>query len=200
MDPSYLLLLLLFIPLLFLSILSLIVRPRPVKIPIKNRHVFITGGSSGIGLSIALQSAADGSKISILARSRPKLEEARETIRLATGVEAAVFNADVRDASAVARAVEEAGDVDVLVCSHGVFVPKELEAQDLEEVKFIMDVNVMGTFHLVKAVLPAMKRRAKGTGVPASIAIVSSQAGQVRDLKLTNFFSFKKTIKFVKEI
>lgn len=165
---------------LLLLILSLIVRPCPSKIPIKSRHVFISGGSSGIGLALALRVAAEGARVSILARNPARLHQARDAIRLATGVEANTFAADVRDAEAVARAVEEAGPIDVLVCSHGVFVPQELEKQDIEEVKFMVDVNLMGTFHLIKAALPAMKRRLTETGLPGSIAIMSSQAGQVR--------------------
>ncbi|KAJ8497350.1 hypothetical protein OPV22_007902 [Ensete ventricosum] len=43
----------------------------------------------------------------------------------------------------------------------------------------MVEVNLMGTFHLIKAALPAMKQRGKETGLPASIAIMSSQAGQV---------------------
>ncbi|ONK71619.1 uncharacterized protein A4U43_C04F10550 [Asparagus officinalis] len=185
MDSPYLLLLLLIplVPLLFLLVLCFLVRPKSVKIPIKKRHVFITGGSSGIGLCIARQAAAEGARVSILARNLAKLEEARDIIRLATGVEVGIFSADVRDAEAVARAVEEAGPVDVLVCNQGIFTPKELELQDISEIRLMMEVNVMGTFHMIKAALPAMKRRVKETGVPASIALVSSQAGQVRFLK-----------------
>ncbi|KAG0474973.1 hypothetical protein HPP92_014659 [Vanilla planifolia] len=178
-SPYYLLLLIPVIPLSLILLLFLIARPRSTRIPIKGRHVFITGGSSGIGLSLARQAAAEGARVSILARNSKRLEEARETIRLATGVEVAIFSADVRDADAVARAVEEAGPIDVLICNHGVFLPLELEKQEIEEVKFMMDINVMGTFHLIKAALPGMKRRTRQSGVAASIAIVSSQAGQV---------------------
>ncbi|KAM7462706.1 hypothetical protein LguiA_030827 [Lonicera macranthoides] len=169
--------LLLLLPFSLLVFLFLIIRPRPAKVPIKNRHVFITGGSSGIGLALAHRAASEGARVSILARNQNKLDEAREAIKLSTGLEVAVFSADVRDYDAVKRAVEEAGDVDVLVCNQGVFVPEELESQSLEEVKFMMDVNVMGTFHLIKAALPGMKNRGdRGAG---SIAIMSSQAGQV---------------------
>ncbi|XP_010942950.2 3-dehydrosphinganine reductase TSC10A [Elaeis guineensis] len=159
--------------------LAFLVRPRPVRIPVKGRHVFITGGSSGIGLALARRAAAEGARVSILARSAARLNEAREAIRLATGVDVAVFSADVRDAEAVARAVEAAGPIDLLVCNHGVFTPQELEHQDLEDVRFMVDVNLMGTFHLIKAALPAMKQRARATKLPASISIMSSQAGQV---------------------
>ncbi|KAL0909992.1 hypothetical protein M5K25_020911 [Dendrobium thyrsiflorum] len=187
-SPSYFLLLIPILPLCLLFLLFLIVRPRPSRIPIKDRHVFITGGSSGIGLALARQVAAEGARVSILARSRKRLEEAREAIRLATGVEVTIFSADVRDAEEVARAIEEAGPIDVLVCNQGVFVPQELEKQELEEVKFMVDVNLMGTFHLIKAALPAMKRRTRETGLPASITLMSSQAGQDYHVHLINLF------------
>lgn len=166
------------VPLFLLLLLSLIVKPRSVKIPLKNRHIFITGGSSGIGLALALQAASEGAHVSILARGQRKLEEAKESIRLATGIEAGVFAADVRDSDAVRRAVDEAGPIDVLICNQGVFVAQELEKQELDEVKFMIDVNLMGTFNLIKAALPGMKNRHKDRG-PASIALMSSQAGQV---------------------
>lgn len=59
-DLSFLAICLLLLLLLFLKI---IVRPRSVKIPIKSRHVFITGGSRGIGLALARQSVVEGGDV-----------------------------------------------------------------------------------------------------------------------------------------
>ncbi|KAI6683743.1 hypothetical protein NL676_029656 [Syzygium grande] len=162
-----LILLLLLLPLSLLLLPSIIVRPRPVKIPLKNCHVFITGGSSGIGLALAHRSAAEGAR----------LEEARQAIRLATGIDVATFSADVCDFDAVRRAAEGAGPVDVLVVNQGVYVPGELDKQELDEVRFMIDVNLIGSFNMIKAFLPAMKARTDRR--PASIALMSSQAGQV---------------------
>jgi 3-dehydrosphinganine reductase len=159
-----------------LIILSFIVRPRSVTIPIKFRHVFITGGSSGIGLALAHRAVSEGAKVSILARSTEKLAEAKRSIQLATGVEVATFSADVRDYDAVSKAIDESGPIDVLIVNQGVFIGKELEKQSPEEVKFMIDVNLTGSFNVIKAALPAMKAR-EGRG-PASISLVSSQAGQ----------------------
>ncbi|KAK4790195.1 hypothetical protein SAY86_017499 [Trapa natans] len=169
--------LLLLTPFILLAVLFFIVRPYPVKIPIKNRHVFITGGSSGIGLALAHQAASAGARVSILARSQAKLEEAKRAVQLATGIDVATFAADVRDFDAVNRAVEAAGPVDVLVVNQGVFVPGELERLRLDEFRFMIDVNLIGSFNMIKAVLPAMKGRADKR--PASIALMSSQAGQI---------------------
>ncbi|XP_030923603.1 3-dehydrosphinganine reductase TSC10A-like isoform X1 [Quercus lobata] len=171
-------LLLLLLPLPLLLILYLLVRPRPVKIPIKNRHVFITGGSSGIGLALAHQAASEGARVSILARSLDKLEQAKQAIQLSTGIDVAVFAADVRDYDAISKAISEADPIDVLIVNQGVFVPQELEKQELDEVKFMIDVNLMGSFHMIKAALPSIKNNRTDRG-PASIALMSSQAGQV---------------------
>lgn len=170
--------LVLLLPLGLLILLYFIVRPRPVRVPIKNRHVFITGGSSGIGLALAHLCAHQGADVSLLARNPAKLEEAKQSIKLATGRDARVFSADVRDYDAVSKAIEDAGPIDVLVCNQGVFVPQELVDQELEEIKFMIDVNLYGTFHLLKAALPGMKKTRSERG-PGSIAIMSSQAGQV---------------------
>ncbi|KAM5569304.1 3-dehydrosphinganine reductase TSC10A [Rosa sericea] len=177
-DPNLSFLsLLLLLPLALLLLLYLIVRPRPATVPIKNRHVFITGGSSGIGLALAHRAASEGARVSILARSLVKLEEAKNYIQLSTGIDVAVFAADVRDYDAVSKAVEAAGPIDVLVVNQGVFVPGELEKQGLDEVRFMVDVNLIGSFNMIKAALPRMKDR-KDRG-PGSIALMSSQAGQV---------------------
>lgn len=49
---------------------------------------------------------------------------------------------------------------DVLICNHGIFVPRELEKPDLEHIRFMMDVNVTGTgtSNLIKTALPRMKK------------------------------------------
>jgi 3-dehydrosphinganine reductase len=176
------LLLMMFPPACLLAALAFLARPRAARIPLEGRHVFISGGSSGIGLAIATAAAREGARVSILARDAARLEEARVAIQRGSGrgdVVVRVHAADVRDAGAVARALREAGPVDVLVCNHGVFASRELVNQDVEEMKGMVDTNLTGTLHLVKAALPAMKARTRETGLPASIAIMSSQAGQV---------------------
>ncbi|KAL8486339.1 hypothetical protein ACS0TY_023147 [Phlomoides rotata] len=187
-----------FMSLCLLIILYFIVRPKPIQVPIRGCHVFITGGSSGIGLALAHLCAAEGADVTLLARNGAKLEDARNSIKQATGRDVKVLSADVRDYDAVKRAVEEAAPIDVLVCNQGVFWPQELEVQELEEIKFMVDVNLMGTFHLIKAALPRMKRNRSGRG-PGSIAIMSSQAGQVGIYGYTAYSASKFGLKGLAE-
>ncbi|GLU08834.1 hypothetical protein SLE2022_257190 [Rubroshorea leprosula] len=165
------------LPLLLLPVLYFIGRPRQVKIPIKDRHVFIIGGSSGIGLALAHQAASEGARVSLLARSLDKLQQAKQSTRHSSGVEASIFAADVRDFDAVQHAVNDAGPIDVLVVNQGIFLPGELERQGLDEIRFMIDVNLMGSFNVIKAALPLMKNR--NDQRPASIALMSSQGGQL---------------------
>ncbi|KAI3738171.1 hypothetical protein L2E82_28191 [Cichorium intybus] len=175
-DLSFLALCVL-LPIFFIIFLKFIVRPRPVKIPIKSRHVLITGGSSGIGLALANQAATEGARVTILARNLQKLEEAKASIRLSTGIDVAILSADVCDFEAVKEAVDSVGPIDVLICNQGVFVAQELENQEMKEIRDMIDINLVGTFNLVKAALPGMKSRTDRK--PVSIAFMSSQAGQV---------------------
>ncbi|KAK1426025.1 hypothetical protein QVD17_14692 [Tagetes erecta] len=165
------------LPIFFIIFLKLILRPRSVKIPINSRHVFITGGSSGIGLALARQAAAEGAHVTILARNLHNLEEAKTYIQRATGVDVDIVSADVCDFDAVKVAVESVDPIDVLVCNQGVFAAEEIVDQEMKVVKDMIDVNLIGCFNLVKAVLPRMKNRSDRK--PVSIAFISSQAGQV---------------------
>nr|XP_043609179.1 3-dehydrosphinganine reductase TSC10B-like [Erigeron canadensis] len=164
------------IPFFFLIFLKFIVRPHPVTIPIKSRHVFITGGSTGIGLALARLAAAEGARVTILARNLEKLEEAKTSIHRSTGMDVAIVSADVCDFEAVKNAIESAGPIDVLVCNQGVFEAQEIDNLDMKAIKNMIDVNLIGNFHLVKAALPGMKKRMGRE--PVSISFMSSQAGQ----------------------
>ncbi|CAA7411118.1 unnamed protein product [Spirodela intermedia] len=182
----------------FLAVLCYVVAPGGVKVPIKGRHVFVTAGSSGIGLSLAKQATAEGDRVSILARNLRKLEEAHEEIRRATGVEAAIYSVEVRDEKAVREALEEAGTVDVLVCNHGVFLPRELVMVDMEEVRYTIDINVVGTFNLIRHALPAMKQAAGGSP-SRSIAVISSQADQIGVYGYTSYSASKFALRGLAE-
>ncbi|KAJ0511727.1 putative 3-dehydrosphinganine reductase [Helianthus annuus] len=165
------------LPIFFILFLKLIVRPHPIKIPIKSRHMLITGGSSGIGLALARQAAAEGARVTILARDFNKLEEAKNSIQLSTGVEVDIVSADVCDFEAVKEAVKSVGPIDVLVCNQGVFVAQEIVNQEMKDIRSMINVNFIGTVNLVKAALPGMKNRSDRK--PVSIVFMSSQAGQV---------------------
>jgi 3-dehydrosphinganine reductase len=146
----------------------------------RDRHVLITGGSSGIGLAIARQAAAAGARVSLLARDSVKLSAAAAAVRAQAPQSPVAFTvvADVADEAALASAVRAAeaahGPVDVLIASAGVARPGYFAELPVEIFRRAMDVNYFGTLHAIKAVTPSMVARRSG-----QIVIISSGAGLV---------------------
>lgn len=94
-----------------------------MKLGLKGRAALVTGASKGIGKAIALGLAEEGVRLALLARTATALEAAAEQIRAATGVTVLALPTDIRDAGAVASAVERArgelGPLHILVNNAG---------------------------------------------------------------------------------
>ena len=126
---------------------SLLSRRKPRSF--SGRHVLITGGSEGIGLEIAKQCAARGSTVTLVARTRSKLDAARASVLAATpSAKVGVQTADVSQAAQVAQAVElgekELGPVDVCIASAGASIPKYFEDLTHDDFVMMMNVNYFG--------------------------------------------------------
>lgn len=145
------------------------------------RHAIITGGSSGIGRATAVRLAHEGAHVTIVARDRARLDEAREAIaaaRTRPDQRVAVFVADVTErkqvASAVAAAIEVIGPPDILITSAGVAHCDYFGAVPPEAFEEAMATNYFGTLYAIQAALPAMERRRRG-----HIVLISSGAGLI---------------------
>ena len=135
------------------------------------KKIFITGGSRGIGLAIALRAAADGAKIAIAAKTadpHPKLPgtifTAAEEIRSAGG-EALPIQCDIRDeeqiAKAVAETAEKFGGLDILINNASAINLTPTLATPAKRFDLMFDVNVRGTFLTSQACIPLLKESAK---------------------------------------
>lgn len=141
-------------------------------------HALITGGSSGIGRSVAQQLAAEGYSLSLVARREgPLAETAAELRKLFAHADQQVmtYRADVANAAEVeacaAAAMRALGTPDLVIASAGIAVPGYFEDQSLDVHERSMAVNYFGTLHIVRAVLPAMRAQHRGR-----IVMVSSGA------------------------
>ncbi len=130
----------------------------------------ITGASSGIGAATARALSDLGHPLLLLARRLERTEALALPDTLARSV-------DVTDAKEVAAAVREAeelyGPADLIVNNAGVMLLGDVAHQDAAEWERMFDVNVRGLLHGVRAVLPGMIERGRGT-----IVNVSSVAGR----------------------
>ena len=130
------------------------------KIDFYQKHVLISGGSSGIGLALAKQLFSLGANITILARGKDKLETAKldiEHSRIESSQTIDILIADVKNYSALKKQLEMPRQtVDVLINSAGIAYPGEFEKMDSDIFAKVMDVNYMGTVNLTKIITPEM--------------------------------------------
>jgi 3-oxoacyl-[acyl-carrier protein] reductase len=142
-----------------------------------NTVAVITGASSGIGRATALALAEKGLRLALLARSESALSEVADEARGRGASDAAYFICDVRDESAVDRAVAStlarSGRIDILINSAGLSLNGEVDGYSLEDWRTVIDTNLTGTFLTCRAVASAMKRQGGG-----QIINISSGAGR----------------------
>jgi citronellol/citronellal dehydrogenase len=134
---------------------------------LQGKRIFITGGSRGIGLAIALRAARDGASIAIAAKTaepNPKLPgtiySAAEEIKAAGGT-ALPIQCDLRDeaqiAAAVAQAAAEFGGIDILVNNASAINLTRTEETPAKRFDLMFDVNVRGTFLTSQAAIPFLR-------------------------------------------
>lgn len=161
-----------------------------------NKTVMITGASSGIGKGLALEIAARGGRLGLLARREDVLNELVEQIRAQNGTAMAV-GADVRDASAVRAAADkiraELGPIDVMIANAGVGTTSHASQLDPDQVAEVININVLGSVNSVAAVAPEMIERKSGQLVAiASLAayrgLAKSAAYSASKAAMSSFF------------
>ena len=144
-----------------------------MKTSLKDKVVLITGASSGIGLALAQQVAAEGARVALVARTPEKLEAALASL---PGEGHGVYPCDVADAAAVeamaAQVLEAIGTPDWVVNSAGVTHPGYFWELPVEIFHKMMEINYYGTLHVCKAFVEPMMARHSG-----HIINISSVAG-----------------------
>ena len=138
---------------------------------LQGKRIFITGGSRGIGLAIALRAARDGASVAIAAKTsdpNPKLpgtiHTAAEEIRAAGGT-ALPIQCDLRDENqiteAIALAAKEFGGIDILINNASAINLTRTEDTPAKRFDLMFDVNVRGTFLTSQAAIPYLRESAE---------------------------------------
>ncbi len=140
---------------------------------VKDSIVVVTGASSGIGRATALAFATRGSAVVLAARRQPALNEVARECESAGG-QALAVPTDVSDFKAVdelaRRAVQRFGRIDVWVNDAAVTLFAPFLEAPLEDIRRVLEVNVIGYVHGAKAALPYMKEQ--GAGVLVNVSSV----------------------------
>ena len=171
----------------------------------KQNVAAVTGGAQGIGLACAKQLAATGSKVALWDFDDAALEAALSEFPNGS---AEAIKVDIGDYAQVAAAVSETedafGPITQVVNSAGIAGPNMVvEDYPLADWQHIVDINLTGSFHILRAILPGMKARGYGRvvliasiagkeGNPSASAYSASKAGVIALTKSAG----KETAKF----
>jgi NAD(P)-dependent dehydrogenase (short-subunit alcohol dehydrogenase family) len=143
-----------------------------VALPLAGRHALVTGAGRGIGAAIAARLAAEGAKVTLVSRTRSQLEATAARL----GAAAQCVCADIADPQSVVGAFEQAvrsfGPVDILVNNAGQAQSGPLHRAPEALWHTMIAVNLTGTYHCIRAALPAMFERKFGR-----VVNVASTAG-----------------------
>ena len=155
---------------------------------LSGRSILLTGASGGIGRATAEILAREGARLTLVARRAEPLESLRSRL---PGASVQVLAADIRRAEEAERAVAEAvrafGGLDALVNNAGIGTLATLEEISDSAFAGMLETNVMGTFRMTRAALPALSAR------PGAVIVnVGSFAGKVG----VPYYSFYNASKF----
>ncbi|MCF3643153.1 SDR family oxidoreductase [Rhizobium sp. TRM95111] len=146
------------------------------QIDLKGQHAVVTGGGQGLGYAMAKRMIASGAIVTLWDMDGPLLETAVSALGGSSGS----ATVDVTDYDGVESALKQTerarGPVSIVINSAGIAGPAaSLDAYDLAMWKKIIDVNLTGTFHVCRAVVPGMK--ARGYGRIVNIASIAGKEG-----------------------
>jgi len=142
-----------------------------------SKIILITGTSTGLGISIAVQAAQAGHTVYATMRNLEK-RSALDAAAATADVSLNVLPLDVSDSASVNKAVDDIiareGRIDVLVNNAGAGFVRTVEQATEAEIQWVMDVNFTGVARCIKAVMPHMRQARSG-----HIVTISSVGGLV---------------------
>ena len=150
---------------------------------LKNKIALITGAGRGIGRAIAIALAKEGAEVVIYYNgSEERAKEVKQTID-EYGGKASIYKCNVSDFAAceamIKDIVKEYGHLDILVNNAGITKDGLLMKMSEEDFDKVLDTNLKGTFHTIRAALRQMIRQRSGRIINmASVVGVSGNAGQ----------------------
>lgn len=133
---------------------------------VKNKHVIVTGGGSGVGADIAHSFAKAGAKVTIMGRSQAPLEAQNLPYQICDVVDPE----SVSDAFAAARKAQ--GPIDILVSNAGAAESKPFAKMTADDLNAMLGVNLIGVFNTWQAALPDMTKSDWGR-----LIVIASTAG-----------------------
>ncbi len=137
-------------------------------------NIWIIGASSGIGAALARVLSAQGATLILSARSKDALESLRKEL----GRQHHIYPLDVANYSDIESAInyitKTVKKLDRVIFMAAIYNPANIENMDVAFTKQLLEVNVLGAFHVAKATLPILQKQSEG-----QLALCASVAGYV---------------------
>src|SRR3954468_11055700 len=131
----------------------------------RDKAVFITGGSRGLGFRMARLLAEEGARLTLISRHDAGLQTAARELA-ATGAQVATFVCDVRDRHQVQATIDSSvklyGAIDVLINNAGVIQVGPFENMEIEDFETAMAIHAWGPLYTILSALPHMRRQGGG--------------------------------------
>jgi NAD(P)-dependent dehydrogenase (short-subunit alcohol dehydrogenase family) len=144
------------------------------------KTVVLTGGSGGIGLVTATSFLKQGARVVLFDLNAEALAEAKNTLK----GDVVTVQGDVTSMDDLDRLVAEAGDIDVMVCLTGLYIPVAIGDMQPELIDKVFNVNVKGTILSVQAAQKAMK--------PGSAIVVFSSSSHIKPIPEGSLYGASK--------
>ena len=144
---------------------------------LENKTALITGAGKGIGKAIAIALAKEGVSLGLVARTISDLKSLQAHLKDTYSVEVYIASADISNKTEVETAIstltERLGSIDILINNAGIAQFGTLAEMDPVQWERIIQVNLMGTYYVTRAVLPFMLKQNSG-----DIINIASSAGE----------------------
>jgi NAD(P)-dependent dehydrogenase (short-subunit alcohol dehydrogenase family) len=142
---------------------------------LQGKVAYVSGGTSGINLGIAIGFAQQGAKVAVVGRNEEKAQAAAAEIRAASGGEAIALTGDVRDYDAVEATLkatqDKFGKIDIVVAGAAGNFPASVINMSSKGFKTVVDIDLIGTFNVFRAAFEYLNQRGASL-----IAITAGQA------------------------
>lgn len=134
-----------------------------------HKTAVVTGGGSGIGKAISTLFARQGAAVHILDFDEKSAGEVAAALQT-EGLQVTAHSCDVANEAQVAQVISAIGTIDILVNNAGIAHVGNLEGTDAAAFDRLLNVNVKGVYHLLKAAVPLMKEKGGSIINMASVA------------------------------
>jgi 3-hydroxy acid dehydrogenase / malonic semialdehyde reductase len=166
---------------------------------IKNKIVFISGASSGLGEAMAKSFAKEGAVLLLCARSIEKLESLKSELEKEYEVKVYTYKLDVRDRKSVEEVLdnlpEEIKNIDILVNNAGLALGLEkLQEGSLDDFDTMIDTNIKGLLYLTRKIVPIMVENQRG-----QVINIGSVAGVQAYPNGAVYCASKAAVKFISD-